>query len=61
MNKPCYPNYGPCRCCECRGIHCMLFHEGHSHRFKDIDLEWSVSFAKTIEKLKLEVDAKKKG
>ena len=39
----------------------MLFHEGHSHRFKDIDLEWSVSFAKTIEKLKLEVDAKKKG
>ena len=53
------PDYSGCRCCECRGIHCMLFHEGHSHRFKDIDTEWSVSFAKAIEKLKLEVDAKK--
>lgn len=24
---------GPCRCCECRGIHCLVWHPGHSHRF----------------------------
>lgn len=20
-----------CGCCECRGIHCMFYHEGHAH------------------------------
>lgn len=27
----CFPTMA-CRCCECRGIHCLVWHPGHSHR-----------------------------
>ena len=26
------PNYGPCSCHECQGIHCLIYHPGHSCR-----------------------------
>lgn len=27
----CFPTY-PCRCCECQGRCCLVWHPGHSHR-----------------------------
>lgn len=29
----CRPPSPFCTCCECQGIHCMLPHPGHSHRY----------------------------
>lgn len=26
----CYPM--PCTCCECRGVHCFVWHPSHSHK-----------------------------
>lgn len=33
----CFPD-PYCRCCECRGIHCLVWHPGHSHR--DVSRDW---------------------
>lgn len=48
------PQYA-CGCCVCRGVHCMMCHDGHDHRVPHIyiqpeeigdDLEEDNSFAK---------------
>lgn len=32
----CFASY--CRCCECVGKHCLVYHPGHSHRLAPMDL-----------------------
>jgi hypothetical protein len=34
------PYYGPCLCHECQGIHCLVWHPGHSHRERPPYRDW---------------------
>lgn len=27
-----------CRCCECQGIKCLVYHPGHNHRIKGLEV-----------------------
>lgn len=31
------PNHAGCRCCECQGKRCLIYHPGHSHLTGDIE------------------------
>lgn len=36
----CLPPSGPCSCHECQGIHCLVWHPGHSHRDSIRAVDW---------------------
>lgn len=41
-----------CHCCECRGMHCLTYHPGHSHRIDDLQ-KMDETFGEDIRKTHL--------
>lgn len=55
------PDYSGCRCCECRGIHCMVFHPGHSCKARAMyyDNWWWDKFQERLDDVEQELSGGK--